>query len=106
MREFEKSLKSRFVNMTPIASQKAFDKNYAVTQVWFLHLTMITRCRYNFAQFENTVPKNKYIEGGKFKETNWALYKVIFYSKQPENKGVAYTVHYDDKSLGIIDMTI
>ena len=51
-RDKEKLLKHRFINMTPLVSQKAFGKNYCVDNIWFAHKTIITRCRYSFSALE------------------------------------------------------
>ena len=104
-REEEKILKHRFVNLTPAVSQRAFGKNYCVDQIWFSQKGMVMCCKYNFAALENNVETNKFVEGGKFLDTTRALYKVAYLAKQASEE-VSYTVHYEDRFLGLIDVSV
>ena len=46
------------------------------------------------------------VEGGKFLDTTRALYKVAYLAKQAESEEVSYTVHYEDRFLGLIDVSV
>ena len=68
---------------------------------------MIVRCQYNFKVFANPMAKNKFVKGvNKFKGVDQVIYKVAYYQNLPENKEKQFTVHYNDRFLGLIDSPI
>ena len=68
---------------------------------------MIVRCSYNFKVMENPMAQNKYIPGvNKFRGADQVIHKVAFYQNQPENRGKLFTVHHEDRFLGLIATAI
>ena len=68
---------------------------------------MIVRCKYNYKMFSNPMAKNKYIEGvNKFKGADQLIQKVVFYQNLPENKNKTFTVHFEDRFLGIMECPV
>ena len=48
--------------------------------------------------------KNKFIKGvNKFKGADIVIYKVAYLQSRPENKDKVFTVHHEDRFLGLIE---
>ena len=51
--------------------------------------------------------KNKFIKGvNKFKGADQIIYKIAYYQNLPENREKIFTVHYEDRYLGMIEAPI
>lgn len=51
--------------------------------------------------------KNKYIEGvNKFKGADQVIHKVAFYQSLPENKDKLFTIHFEDRYLGMLEAPV
>ena len=47
--------------------------------------------------------KNKFIKGvNKFKGADQVIYKIAYYQSLPENREKTFTVHFEDRFLGLI----
>lgn len=47
--------------------------------------------------------KNKYVKGlNKFQGADKVIYKLAYFAKQSENADKVYTVHFEDRFLGLI----
>ena len=68
---------------------------------------MVVRCQYNFKVFTNPMAKNKFVKGvNKFKGADQVIYKIAYYQNLPENSEKVFTVHYEDRYLGLIETPI
>ena len=68
---------------------------------------MIVRCTYNFRVLFDPMAKNKYISGvSKFRGADQVIQKIAYYQTQQENYGSIFTVHHEDKYLGLIETPI
>ena len=75
----EATISHRFVNLTPLLSQKNNRKNFIVEDIFWTAHAMIARCQYNFKAFDNPKAKNKYIEGvNKFKGADTIIHKIAY----------------------------
>lgn len=68
---------------------------------------MVVRCEFNFLKFENPMEGNKYIPGiNKFKGADLVIDKVAYFAGLPENKNKKFTVHHEDRFLGLIETPV
>lgn len=93
--------------MTSLFSQKAIGKNLIVENVWWTPLSMIVRCQYNLKTLEDPMAKNKYVQGvNKFKGADIVIHKVAYQQSLPENREKLFTVHHEDRFLGLIETKV
>lgn len=103
MREKEATISHRFIDLTTLLSQKNIGRNLIVEDLWWTPMHLVARCQYNFKSFENPMAKNKYVKGvNKFQGADKVIYKLAYFAKQPENSEKVYTVHHEDRFLGLI----
>ena len=68
---------------------------------------MIVRCQYNFYVHEDPMAKNKFIPGvNKFKAADQIIGKIAYMAMRPENENKLFTVHHEDRFLGLIEQPV
>ena len=107
IKELEASIQHRFVNLTPLLSQKAVGKHLIVENVFLTPSYMIVRCQYNFKAFDNPLTQNKFIKGvNKFKGADKVVWKISYLQHQRANADKVFTVCYEDMGIGLVETPI
>lgn len=104
----ERSLPHRWLDCTPIFSQAAFGKDYLVRNVWFCGNQLLSSFGFNFSHLDMpTTRKNKYVKGkNKFPGADRVVYSLAYLQGLPENSDKEYSLCYNDRYLGLLEMPV
>mmetsp|Transcript_15245 Transcript_15245/g.20710 ORF Transcript_15245/g.20710 Transcript_15245/m.20710 type:complete len:148 (+) Transcript_15245:1841-2284(+) len=107
LQELEATVSHRFINLSAVMAQKAIGKNLVLENLWWTSSHLVVRCQFNFKVHENPMAKNKFVPGvNKFKAADQVIYKIAYLAKRPENKDKVFTVHHEDRFLGLIEAPV
>jgi len=107
LKEMRAELAHSFVDLTGLFSMRAIGKNMIVDNVWWTPTHMVARCQHNFKVLENPMARNKFVKGvNKFRGADIMIDKVAYYARQPENRDKVFTVHHEDRFLGLIETNV